>query len=125
MGHTALNVEEAVRRRYADGAKKVERELCCPTSYDPKLLEAIPDEVLACDYGCGDPSRYLKTGDTVLDLGSGSGKVCFLASQIVGATGKVIGVGMKDEKLPLARRKAAVAPRNHGDRKRKFLNSTS
>ncbi len=121
MGHTALNVEETVRRRYADGAKKVERELCCPTSYDPKLLEAIPDEVLACDYGCGDPSRYLKTGDTVLDLGSGSGKVCFLASQIVGATGKVIGVDMNDEMLAVARRNAPVVARNIGYANAKFL----
>src|SRR5260370_8903180 len=102
MGHTALNVEEAVRRRYADGAKKVERELCCPTSYDPKLLEAIPDEVLACDYGWGDPSRYLKTGDTVLDLGSGWGKVCFLAIQSVRATCHVIRVDLNSEMLHVA-----------------------
>src|SRR5260370_22097934 len=114
MGHTALNVEEAVRRRYADGAKKVERELCCPTSYDPKLLEAIPDEVLACDYGCGDPTRYLKPGDTVLDLGSGSGKICFLASQIVGQTGKVFGVDMNDEMLAVARRNAPQVAQNIG-----------
>lgn len=60
MSKTALDVEQAVRNRYAEAAKKVERELCCPVSYDPKLLEAIPEEVLKCDYGCGDPTRYLK-----------------------------------------------------------------
>ena len=110
----ALNVEEAVRRRYAEGARIVERELCCPTAYDPKLLEAIPDEVLACDYGCGDPTRYLKRGDTVLDLGSGSGKICFLASQIVGPAGKVFGVDMNDEMLAVARRNAPQVARNIG-----------
>ncbi len=114
MGHTALNVEEAVRRRYADGAKTVEQELCCPISYDPKLLKAIPDEVLACDYGCGDPTQYVNPGDTVLDLGSGSGKIGFLASQIVGTTGKVIGVDMNDEMLAVARRNAPVVARNIG-----------
>src|SRR6516162_3777055 len=88
------DVEQAVRDRYAEAAKKIERELCCPVSYDPKLLEVIPNEVLACDYGCGDPTRYLRASDTVLDLGSGSGKICFLASQIVGPTGKVFGVDM-------------------------------
>ncbi len=114
MSKTALDVEEVVRRRYANGAKIIERELCCPTSYDPKLLEAIPDEVLARDYGCGDPTRYLKPGDTVLDLGSGSGKICFLASQIVGPTGKVFGVDMNDEMLAVARRNAPLVVQSIG-----------
>jgi ubiquinone/menaquinone biosynthesis C-methylase UbiE len=109
-----LDVEQAVRHRYSEAAKKLERELCCPVSYDPKLLEAIPQEVLECDYGCGDPTRYLKPGDTVLDLGSGSGKVCFLASQIVGATGKVLGVDMNDEMLEVARRNVPVVARKVG-----------
>ncbi len=114
MSKTALDVEQAVRNRYAEAAKKVERELCCPVSYDPKLLEAIPDEVLTCDYGCGDPTRYLKPDDTVLDLGSGSGKICFLASQIVGPAGKVFGVDMNDEMLAVARRNAPLVARNIG-----------
>lgn len=114
MGHTTLDIEEAVRRRYAEGATNVEQELCCPTSYAPKLLEAIPEEVLACDYGCGDPTRYLKQGDTVLDLGSGSGKIGFLASQVVGPAGSVIGVDMNDEMLAVARKNAPVVARNVG-----------
>jgi arsenite methyltransferase len=114
MSKTALDVEQAVRNRYAEAAKKVERELCCPVSYDRKLLEAIPEEVLTCDYGCGDPTRHLEPGDTVLDLGSGSGKICFLASQIVGPTGKVFGVDMNDEMLTVARRNAPLVAQNIG-----------
>jgi arsenite methyltransferase len=114
MSKMTLDVEQAVRNRYAAAAKSVERELCCPVSYDPKLFEAIPEEVLACDYGCGDPTRYLKPGDAVLDLGSGSGKICFLASQIVGPTGKVFGVDMNDEMLDVARRNAPLVARNIG-----------
>ncbi len=114
MSKMTLDVEQAVRNRYTEAAKNVERELCCPVSYDPKLLEAIPEEVLACDYGCGDPTRHLKPGDVVLDLGSGSGKICFLASQIVGPTGKVLGVDMNDEMLDVARRNAPLVARNIG-----------
>jgi len=109
-----MNVEEAVRRRYAEGAKIVEQELCCPTSYDPSLLAAIPDEVLDCDYGCGDPTKYLKPGHTVLDLSSGSGKICFLASQVVGPTGKVLGVDMNDDMLAVARRNIPRFAQNVG-----------
>jgi SAM-dependent methyltransferase len=108
------SVEAAVHNRYTDGAKKIERNLCCPTSYAPQLLEPIPKEVLNCDYGCGDPTKYLKPGDSVLDLGSGSGKICFIASQVVGPAGKVIGVDINDEMLAVARRNAPQVAKNIG-----------
>ena len=44
----------------------------------------------------------MREGDTVLDLGSGAGKICFIASQIVGPKGSVIGVDTNDEMLSLA-----------------------
>src|SRR3989338_3728368 len=87
-----FDVEKVVRERYAKGAQKKEEALCCPVTYDPKFLKAIPREILEKDYGCGDPSAYLKEGETVLDLGSGAGKICFIASQVVGPKGRVIGV---------------------------------
>ena len=74
--------------------------------YDARYLEAIPDEVIERDYGCGDPSRYLRKGEAVLDLGSGTGKIYFIASQVVGSKGRVIGVDMTDEMLELAQRTA-------------------
>ena len=85
-----LDVDRVVRSRYSDAARAVEAELCCPVTYDPALLAALPAEVLERDYGCGDPSRHVRSGETVLDLGSGAGKVCFIASQLVGPTGRVI-----------------------------------
>ena len=109
-----LNVEEAVNRRYSEGAKAPTPDLCCPTSYDPKLLAAIPEEVLEKDYGCGDPTPYLKPGQTILDLGSGSGKICFLASQVVGPKGRVIGIDMNPEMLAVARRNAPKVARRIG-----------
>ncbi len=98
-----LDTEAAVRERYQKAARAREAQLCCPVSYDPKYLEAIPQEILEKDYGCGDPSRYVRPGDTVLDLGSGAGKICYIAAQIVGPKGRVIGVDFNDEMLALAR----------------------
>ncbi|MDP3712454.1 MAG: methyltransferase domain-containing protein [Mycobacteriales bacterium] len=100
---TNTEVEQAVSERYGAGAQAVEAALCCPVDYDPRFLTVIPQEVLDRDYGCGDPSTHLLAGETVLDLGSGGGKICFIASQVVGAEGRVIGVDMTDEMLDLAR----------------------
>ena len=99
-----LDVEQAVLQRYRKGAQEIEEDLCCPTSYEERFLELIPEEIRSKDYGCGDPSRHLQPGDTVLDLGSGAGKICFIASQIVGRQGHVIGVDFNDDMLELAER---------------------
>ena len=99
-----INHEAAVLERYGDAAKAVEACLCLPVSYDKDLLKVIPDEISEKDYGCGDPSRYVKTGETVLDLGSGSGKACYIIAQMIGAQGKVIGVDFNPPMLELARK---------------------
>ncbi len=99
----ALNVKESVLERYSEGAKEVQSALCCPVDYDTALLKILPKEIIDRDYGCGDPSRYVREGETVLDLGSGGGKICYMAAQIVGTEGKVIGVDMNDDMLGLAR----------------------
>ncbi len=99
-----LNVEKAVRERYAQGAKEKVAALCCPVTYDPTYLKILPEEILERDYGCGDPSQYIREGETVLDLGSGGGKICYIAAQVVGASGRVIGVDMNEDMLALARK---------------------
>ncbi len=104
MRSTAFGVEQAVQERYSKGATAREAELCCPVEYEPRYLEVIPEEIIARDYGCGDPSRYVRLGETVLDLGAGSGKMCYIASQVVGPDGRVIGVDMNPEMLSLARK---------------------
>lgn len=109
-----MKTEHAVQERYAAASKAQEPALCCPVEYDPQYLKAIPSEVIERDYGCGDPSKYLRPGETVLDLGSGTGKICFIASQVVGPAGRVIGVDMTDDMLEVARRNAPVVAQNVG-----------
>ena len=96
--------ETAVYRRYAAAAHRSEQALCCPIDFPTEMLSVIPDEIIERDYGCGDPTPYVNTSDTVLDLGSGSGKLCYILSQVVGERGRVIGVDCNREMLSLARR---------------------
>src|SRR4029453_17115341 len=110
----AQSKEGIVRQRYAAGAKERADTLCCPVDYQPEYLKVIPPEVIERDYGCGDPSRYVRPGETVLDLGSGTGKICFIVAQIVGPTGKVMGVDMTDEMLEVARRNAPIVAERFG-----------
>jgi arsenite methyltransferase len=109
-----LQTESAVKSRYASGAEALEPALCCPVDYDPQYLKIIPQEVIDKDYGCGDPSKYVRPGETVLDLGSGTGKICFIASQVVGPSGRVIGVDMTDAMLEVARRNAPIVAERVG-----------
>jgi ubiquinone/menaquinone biosynthesis C-methylase UbiE len=106
--------ETIVRQRYAAATVAPESKLCCPVDYDSEYLKVIPAEVIERDYGCGDPSRYLREGESVLDLGSGTGKICFIAAQVVGPRGKVIGVDMTDEMLAVARRNAPIVSKRIG-----------
>ena len=97
-----LNVEQSVAQRYSGAAQQFEPALCCAVNYDAHYLEAIPAEIIERDYGCGNPAQWVRPGETVLDLGSGGGKICYIAAQIVGAGGHVIGVDINDEMLALA-----------------------
>jgi arsenite methyltransferase len=109
-----MDLERAVAERYGAAAKVAEPGLCCPVDYDPQYLKAIPAAVLDKDYGCGDPVSHVEPGEDVLDLGSGAGKVCFIAAQIVGASGSVLGIDINDEMLTTARSAQAEVARRIG-----------
>ncbi|MCH2595121.1 MAG: methyltransferase domain-containing protein [Pirellulales bacterium] len=99
-----MDVEQAVRDRYGAAAQAAESALCCPVDYDARYLKIIPAEIIERDYGCGDPSKHIQAGETVLDLGSGGGKICYIGAQVVGSEGHVIGVDRNDDMLDLARK---------------------
>lgn len=75
--------------------------------YSPAELSSVPAGA-NLGLGCGNPQAIaeLKPGETVLDLGSGGGFDCFLASRQVGEAGHVIGVDMTPEMVSQARRNA-------------------
>jgi ubiquinone/menaquinone biosynthesis C-methylase UbiE len=72
--------------------------------YSAEELAAVP-EGANLGLGCGNPQAIaaMKSGEVVVDLGSGAGFDCFLAARQVGATGRVIGIDMTHEMLKKAR----------------------
>lgn len=62
----------------------------------------MPKEITNKFYGCGNPIPLGITGKRVLDLGSGSGRDCYIAAKIVGEHGHVVGVDMTDEQIDVA-----------------------
>ncbi|MCX6022815.1 MAG: metalloregulator ArsR/SmtB family transcription factor, partial [Chloroflexi bacterium] len=89
-----------------------EAEACgagnCATGYSAEDLASLPASVTGVSLGCGAPVGLAeaRTGETVLDLGSGGGIDCFLAARRVGPEGRVIGVDMTPEMVRLARANA-------------------
>lgn len=104
------DIKESVSRFYGQDVQKtqdLEYSACCTTDYDSSLISNLTDEVLDKRYGCGSPIPESLEGATVLDLGCGAGADCFIASQLVGQSGRVIGIDMTDEQLEVAERNIA------------------
>lgn len=82
---------------------------CGSPLYLGEDLTELPEAAVSSSLGCGNPQAIaaLKTGETVLDLGSGGGLDVLLAARQVGPTGFVYGVDMTDKMLELARTNAA------------------
>ncbi len=104
-----------VRQFYSHRAEKSDQKILNPIETQEDM-DFIPAEARVRMYGCGSPveDAELKQGETVLDLGSGSGVECFLASRMVGAEGMVLGLDMTQEMLDIARRSSIQVSRDLG-----------
>ena len=114
----AEDLKLIVKEKYGEIAKQSNQQSssCCGTSSCCSGVDYTafsesyenqqgynPDADL--NLGCGIPTEYahIKTGDTVIDLGSGAGNDCFVARALVGETGKVIGVDMTEAMIEKAK----------------------
>lgn len=100
-----------VRHYYGEvlrGSADLKTSACCAGDAVPAHLRAlvadVHQEVRERFYGCGLPLPPALDGCTVLDLGCGTGRDCYVLSRLVGQTGRVIGVDMTREQLAVARR---------------------
>ena len=128
MTTNSEEIKRLVRERYGARAKGVieltvvqpeggsDPGCCSPADTERALrlytegqISGLPAESIAASAGCGNPTALagLRPGEKVLDLGSGGGIDCFLASQQVGPEGHVTGLDMTDDMLSLARKNQA------------------
>ena len=120
------DLRETVRRRYAAAAGKsavgeygqaraAETGCCDPVFgadlYTPDSAHGAPVAAVAASLGCGVPTAVadLRSGETVLDLGSGAGADVLISARRVAPGGRAIGLDMTTEMLDLARANAAAA----------------
>lgn len=126
-------IRTTVREKYAQfaisgdgssccGSTSSEEGCCGPTIDEESKKLGYTDEELASipeganlGLGCGNPLAHasLKEGEIVLDLGSGAGIDCFIASDKVGVSGKVIGVDMTHDMISKARKNAEKINKNN------------
>ncbi len=126
----ALERQETVREYYGEvlqSSADLKTNACCPPEALPEylrtILAEIHPEVQERFFGCGSPIPPAIEGATVLDLGCGSGRDCYLLSKLVGPKGRVIGIDMTPEQLEVARRHRSyhAAAFGHPDPNVEFL----
>lgn len=107
------DIKNIVRDSYKKIVIKEDKLSCCgeeiskSIGYTNEDMNTVPENS-NLGLGCGNPHLVanIREGETVLDLGSGAGFDCFLASKKVGENGLVIGVDMTPEMLSQARNNA-------------------
>ena len=103
------NIHEEVQAYYGtelQTSEDLKTNACCTLTKPPKhilnALKLVHEEVQSKYYGCGLTIPSAIEGLKILDLGSGSGRDCYIASQLVGEKGSIVGIDMTDEQLNVA-----------------------
>ena len=115
---TPDQIKQSVKEKYTEISNQSESSSCCGPSGCCSPESNVDYSVFSDDYsqlegynpeadlklGCGLPTEYakIKEGDSVVDLGSGAGNDAFIARQVVGETGKVIGIDMTEAMIQRA-----------------------
>jgi len=110
---------DAIRAMYTDVAASPEKEFHFPTGrkacefvgYPASQLDSIPATAVESFAGVGYPfaAGVIRAGETVLDIGSGSGTDVLIASRLVGRDGRVIGLDLTEAMRDKLRANASVA----------------
>ncbi len=106
----------SVRSFYSEAAEEVNEDIVNPVHYASELIEHIPESARVRSYGCGSPVMDcgLEAGETLVDLGSGTGVECFIAGRQAGRNGRAYGIDMSDTMLARARSAAQQVAENLG-----------
>jgi len=112
-----------VRQFYGERAKATDTTIINPVRPDKATAAMIPEEAFLRSYGCGSPveDANIMPGETVVDLGSGTGVECLTASRKVGKNGSVIGIDMTDNMLHVAREAKREAEQSLGFSNTSFI----
>jgi ubiquinone/menaquinone biosynthesis C-methylase UbiE len=108
MNDLRTKVKEVYRQvaQHPEGEYHFElgRPLAEKLGYDPRVLDAVPSSAVDSFAGVGHHFDYaaIKTGESILDLGSGSGMDSFIAAHKAGPNGKVVGLDMTNSQLEKA-----------------------
>ncbi|XP_055061414.1 arsenite methyltransferase [Misgurnus anguillicaudatus] len=106
------SVYNAVKEYYGKTVKHssdLKSNACFPSTrlvpeHIRKVLDEIHPDVIARFYGCGLVVPECLEGCSVLDLGCGTGRDCYMLSQIVGEKGHVTGIDMTENQLEVAQK---------------------
>ncbi len=108
--------QAVVRDFYSEAAERPKTDILNPVCYPEELLAHVPEGFRFRGYGCGSPvlDAGLRQGETVADLGCGTGIECFIAARLVGPGGRVVGIDMLEPMLRRAREGAEAVRRTLG-----------
>jgi len=107
------NIRGVIRKKYAEVSVSAAGKFQYPTGrdgalalgYDPEIIQSALPRFIESFCGVGNPFSLgdIRTGDTVLDFGCGAGFDLFVASRLVGESGRICGVDLTEEMVKLAK----------------------